>query len=170
MAPACSPTIPAVLSHMGAEETTTGLIRLAYVWLSMVKEYCKSCLFCARSHSAPSRPSAPFAVTSQPQAKSQRTSKVPLEKKKTTKNSNRFVLVVVDLLTRVAEMIPLPNKSISQNCSQCSHMRDVFCRRGILGSILTDRGCQFDHQALRTIAHQLGIDKKHIWAQHASPS
>lgn len=93
-----------------------------------------------------------------------------IKKKKTTKNSNRFVLVVVDLLTRVAEMIPLPNKSISQNCSQCSHMRDVFCRRGILGSILTDRGCQFDHQALRTIAHQLGIDKKHIWALHASPS
>ena len=68
--------IPAVLNlkhdhagHMGAEKTTS-LIRREYFWLSMVndvKEYCKSCLACARSYPAPSRPSAPFTVTSQPQ-------------------------------------------------------------------------------------------------------
>ena len=69
--------------HIGAEKTTS-LIRREYFWLSMindVKEYCKSCLACARSHPVPSRPSAPFTVTSSHKSlgkKSQWISRVPL--------------------------------------------------------------------------------------------
>ena len=84
--------------------------------------------------------------------------------KKPTKNGNRYVLVVVDLLTRAAEMIPIPDKSTKTVASAL--IRDVFCRRGIPESILTDRGCEFDNQALSAIAQELGIDKKRISPLH----
>ena len=31
---------------------------------------------------------------------------------------------------------------------------------------MTDHGCEFDNQAIRTIAHELGIDKKRVSALH----
>lgn len=71
---------------------------------------------------------------------------------------------MVDLLTHAAEMIPIPDKSAKTVASAL--IRDVFCRRGIPESILTDRGCEFDNQVLSTIAHELGIDKKRISALH----
>ena len=70
-----------------------------------------------------------------------------------------------DLFTRAAEMIPIPDKSAKTVASAL--IRDVFCRRGIPESIiLTDRGCEFDNQALSTIAQELGIDKKRISPLH----
>ena len=84
--------------------------------------------------------------------------------KKPTKNANRYVLVVVDLLTRAAEMIPIPDKSAKTVAS--APIRDVFCRRGIPESILTDRGCEFYNQTLSTIAQELGIVKKRISPLH----
>ena len=62
------------------------------------------------------------------------------------------------------EMIPIPNKSAKTVASAL--IRNVFCRRDIPESILTDRGCEFDNQAISTIAHELGIDKKRISALH----
>lgn len=64
---------------------------------------------------------------------------------------------MVDLLTHAAEMIPISDKSPKTVAS--APIRDVFCRRGIPESILTHRGCEFDNQALSTIAHELGMDK-----------
>lgn len=94
--------IPSILNlkhdhagHMGADKTT-GLIRREYFWLSMVhdvKEYCKSCLACARSHPALSRPSEPFTVTSQPEEPWQEIEiyiKVPFGKKPTN-NGNCYI-------------------------------------------------------------------------------
>ena len=128
--------IPAVLTlkhdhadHMGAEKTTS-LIRHEYFWLSMVndvKEYCKSCLACARSHPAPSQPSAPFTVTSQPQEPWQEiaTDIKGSFGKKPTNNGNRYFLVVVDLLTCAVEMIPIRNKSAKTVASAL--IQNVFC-------------------------------------------
>ena len=57
-------------------------------------------------------------------------------------------------------MIPIPDKSAKTVANAI--VREVFCRRGIPESFLTDRGCEFDNQALTAIAHELGIDKKRI--------
>ena len=70
----------------------------------------------------------------------------------------------MDLLTRAAEMIPIPDKSAKTVANAI--VREVFCRRGLPESILTDRGCEFDNQALSTFAQELGIDQKRISALH----
>ena len=154
--------------HMAAEKTTS-LIRREYFWLNMVddvKKYCQSCVPCARNRPPPARPSARFTLSSQPQEPWQEIAmdiKGPFGKKPTNQG-NRYVLVVMDLLTRAAEMIPIPDKSAKTVANAI--VRAVFCRRGIPESFLTDRGCEFDNQALTTIAHELGIDKKRISPLH----
>ena len=94
--------------------------------------------------------------------KSQWISRVPLARNPPTMVI--AVLVVVDLLTRLAEMIPIHNKSAKTVASAL--IQNVFCQCGIPESILTDHGCEFDNQAISTIAHELGIHKKRISALH----
>ena len=82
--------------------------------------------------------------------------------KKPTKNGNRYVLVVVDFLTRAAEMIPIPDKSAKSVANGGALRQDGFCRRGIPESIFTARGCEFDNQTLSTIAQELGNSYAHM--------
>ena len=154
--------------HMAAEKITS-LIRREYFWLNMVRDvtnYCRSCVPCALNRPSPSHPCAGLTLPSQPQEPWQ---EIAMDIKgpfgwKPTKRGNNYVSVVVDFLTRAAEMIPIPDKSAKTVANAI--VREVFCRRGLPESILTDRGCEFDNQALSTIAQELGIDKKHISALH----
>ena len=58
----------------------------------------------------------------------------------------------------------IPDKSAKTVASAI--IWEVFCRGGIPESFFTDRGCEFDNQALSTIAQELSIDKKSISALH----
>lgn len=61
-------------------------------------------------------------------------------------------------------MIPIPDKS--SKIVACVVVHPVFCRQGMPEYILTDCSCEFDTQALNTIAQELGIDEKRISALH----
>lgn len=114
--------------HMGAAKTIN-LIRQEYFWLTMVQDaqqYCRSCVTCARSCPAPSRRRTRLTLSSQPQEPWQEIAidiKGPLGTKP-SKRGNRYVLVVIDLLPRAAEMIPIPDKSAKTVGSAI--IRDVF--------------------------------------------
>ena len=78
-----------------------------------VTKYYRSCVPGARNRPSSSNPCAGLTLSSQPQEPWQEIAmdiKGPFGRK-TTKRGNRYVLVVVDLLTRAAEMIPIPDKS-----------------------------------------------------------
>lgn len=119
--------------HMVAAKTIN-LIRREYFWLTMVQDtqqYCRSCVTCARSCPAPSRRLTRLTLSSQPQEPWQ---EIAIDIKgpfgtKPSKRGSRYVLAVIDLLTRAAEMIPIPDKSAKTVASAI--IRDVFCRRGI---------------------------------------
>ena len=147
--------------HMGNTKTIN-LIRREYFWLTMVKDvrqYCESCITCASSYPRPSRRRTRLTLSWQEIAID---IKGPFGKKP-SKRGNRNVLVDIDLFTRAAEIVPIPEKSAKTVAS--ANIRDVFCKRGIPESLLTDRGCEFDNLlTLTTIAHELGIDKKRISA------
>ena len=83
---------------------------------------------------------------------------------KPTPRGNRYVLVIIDLLTRAAELVPIPNKTAETVANAL--VKEVFCRQGIPESFLTDRGCEFDNQGLATLAEELGIDKKRVSPLH----
>ena len=115
--------------HMAVEKTTS-LIRCEYLWLNMVRDvtnYCRSCVPYARNRPSPSHPCAGLTLSSQPQEPWQEIAmdiKGPFGRK-STKRGNRYVLVVVDLLTRAAEMIPIPDKSAKTVANAI--VRQVFC-------------------------------------------
>ena len=163
--------VPAVLSlkhdnagHMGPEKTTN-LIRREYHGQRCQRVLqIMSCLFSQSPSPFPAFCTLySYITTTRTLAGNRNGYQGSLWKEPTM---NRYVLVVVDLLTRAAEMIPIPDKSAKTVASARALIRDVFCRRGIPESILTDRGCEFDNQALSTIAQELGIDKKRISPLH----
>ena len=83
---------------------------------------------------------------------------------KPTPRGNRYGLVTIDLLTRAAELVLIPNKTAETVANAL--VKEVFCRQGIPESFLTDRGCEFDNQGLATLAEELGIDKKRVSPLH----
>ena len=56
---------------------------------------------------------------------------------KPTPRDNRYVLVTIYLLTRAAELVPIPNKTAETVANAL--VKEVFCRQGIPESFLTDR-------------------------------
>ena len=154
--------------HMAAHKTTK-LVQREYFWLDMpkdIKEYCSSCVPCAAAQPKPSRPHAPLTVASQPTEPWQEIAmylKGPFGTKPTPRG-NRYGLVTIDLLTRAAELVLIPNKTAETVANAL--VKEVFCRQGIPESFLTDRGCEFDNQGLATLAEELGIDKKRVSPLH----
>jgi hypothetical protein len=154
--------------HMAAQKTRT-LVQREYYWLSMhddVAKYCQTCSVCASCKDQPSKSKTELTITSQPQEPWQQVEmdlKGPIGPQPTARG-NRYLLVVVDLLTRSAEMIPLPNKSAKTVANAL--VNEVFCRHGIPDSTLTDRGLEFDNSTMQTLATELGIDKKRISPLH----
>ena len=154
--------------HMAAQKTRT-LVQREYYWLSMhddVAKYCQTCSVCASCKDSPSKSKTELTFTSQPQEPWQQVAmdlKGPIGPQLTPRG-NRHLLVVVDLLTRSAEMIPLPNKSAKTVANAL--VNEVFCRHGIPDSILTDRGLEFDNSTMQTLATELGIDKMRISPLH----
>ena len=131
-----------------------------------VQQYCGSCVTCASSFPPPSHRRTRLTHSSQPQEPRQ---EIAIDIKgpfgmKSSKRRNRYVLFAIDLFTRAAKIVPIPEKSAKTVASAI--IRDVFCKRGIPESLLTDRGCEFDNLTLTTIAHELGIDKKRISVIH----
>ena len=83
---------------------------------------------------------------------------------KPTPRGNRYVLVTIDLLTRAAELVPIPNKTAETVA--IALVKEVVCSQGIPESFLTDRSCEFDNQGLANLAEELGIDKKRVSPLH----
>ena len=105
--------------NMAAHKTTKLVQREFFFWLDMakdIKEYCSSCVPFAAAQPEPCRPHAPLTVTSQPNKSWQ---EIAIDLKgpfgtKPTPRGNRYVLVTIDLVTRAAELVPIPNTEPKQ--------------------------------------------------------
>jgi transposase InsO family protein len=148
---------------------TKKLIIREYYWLSVnavVKRYCQTCQPCAMCKDPSRKNTIDSTITGQPTEPWQDISmdlKGPFGSHQTN-NGNRYLLVILDLFTRAAEMIPIPNKTAKTVANAV--ITEVFCRHGIPESILTDRGLEFDNSAISVLASELGIDKKRISPLH----
>ena len=98
--------------HMSASKTKR-LIQREYRWLSVdkdTKRYCQTCALCAACKDPPRKTTKDSVCTSQPTEPWQDISmdlKGPIGSQPTTRG-NHYLLVVLDLFTRAAEMIPMP--------------------------------------------------------------
>ena len=154
--------------HFGADRTATLVRESGYLWLGMlqdVKNYCRSCVICARSNDPQRRLRAPLEMTTQPTAPWQHISVDLMGPfgRAPTKRGNRYVIVVLDLFSKGVEIAAIPDKSAE---TVAGALTEVIYRHGLPESILTDRGLEFDNQYLLSLSNAMGIDKKRVSAFH----
>ena len=129
-----------------------------YFWEGMrhdVRRYCDSCGICCRSKRG--KPTILSSeLTSQPEEPWQHVA-IDL-----VKIEAGYVLVILDLFSRMIETAILPNKEATTVGSKIQEL--LFFRYGTPFSILTDNGLEFS--SMQSFSNQIGFDYKRITPQH----
>ena len=73
-------------------------------------------------------------------------------------DNNRYILVIIDSLTRFMEASAIPNKSAE---SVLKGMLEIFSRRGMPASVLADNGLEFKNQLLYDTLKRGGCHLQH---------
>ena len=155
--------------HFGTRKTEELIGQDGYGWLGMkedVRNYCRSCVTCAKSNDPPKGFRAPLSVTTQPTEPWQHVALDLMGPLGTsaTKKGNRYVLVALDLFTKGIELVAITDKSAKTVAEAL--IEHVFYRHGLPESLLTDRGLEFDNRYMNAISQAVGLDRKKISAFH----
>ena len=78
---------------------------------------------------------------------------------------NKYVLTVIDMLTRFSMAVPIKNKNAETICD--AYRNHVYCTFGGSSRILTDNGSEFKNQEMRQVCESLGV--KHIFSPVYTP-
>ena len=73
-----------------------------------------------------------------------------------TDDGFRYVLVITDYFTKWAETFALMNQT-AETVAEC--LLRVVCRFGVMSSLLTDQGRNFESTLVRTLCEMMGIEK-----------
>ena len=82
-----------------------------------------------------------------------------------SQNSNRYLLVIQDYITKWAEAIPIPNQTAARITTE---LIKVFSRYGIPDIVHSDQGRNFESTILLETLHAFGVTKSHTTAYHPS--
>ena len=136
-----------------------------YWWKGMyadIYHYCRSCLTCA-SYSG-SRHKAPAPLQPLPVEAPFECVGIDIMEMPQTCEGNRYVLVIMDYLTKWVEAFPMVN----QCCETIARLLvdHVICRHSIPNQILSDRGSNFLSDLIMDICHLTGMKKINTTAYH----
>ena len=81
----------------------------------------------------------------------------------TTKNGNRYIIVLTDYLTKWPEAEAIPSKHATE---VAKFITKVVCRYGSVKVIITDQGREFCNELNDEICKRLGIDHRRTTAYH----
>ena len=73
-------------------------------------------------------------------------------------DQNRYILVIIDSLTRFMEASAIPDKSAD---SVCRGILEIFARRGMPASVLADNGAEFKNKLLYDTLKRAGCHLQH---------
>ena len=150
--------------HQGFDRTYS-LIRQKYYWPRMFTElqaYIKSCDPCQKAkgpHHKTSPPLTPMPLVS----KFHRWHMDILELSKTD-NGYRYVLLMVDSLTRWMEAIPLKTQEATEVATVI--YRDLICRYGAPRTLVSDLGKCFLARVFQALSRLFQIKRHHTSAYH----
>ncbi|CAH8628181.1 unnamed protein product [Schistosoma guineensis] len=153
------------LGHAG-ERRTEHAVRQRFWWPSIhedVAQFCKNCNTCCRFKSPQQTPRAPMTpmVTTGPHQRVGIDIMGPLT---TTKNGNRYILVMVDYFTKWCEAVPLPQQDAPTVAR--AFIDHWVSRYGAPVSLHSDQGPAFESHLITEICRLLGIKKTHTTAYH----
>ena len=78
---------------------------------------------------------------------------------------NKYVLMVIDMLTGFTIAVPIKNKNVETICD--AYRNHVYCTFGGSSRILTDNGSEFKNQEMKEVCESLGV--KHIFSPVYTP-
>ena len=155
-----------VAGHMG-EKRTLLRARAQFFWVGMaadVRDWCRSCRTCGGRRPPPSTPHHPMQrqVVSAPLQRVALDIMGPLDPP--TSHGNRYLLVVVDYLTKWVEAMPMKDQT-AETCAQ-HFVTDFVCRLGIPEQLHSDQGRQFESALFQAMCQLLNIKKSRTTALH----
>ena len=153
------------LTHAGVERNYQ-YIRQHFFWPGMrkyIERCCNSCPVCLENKrtSRKREPLQPIG-TEVPEPRSVISADVATLP--WSEGGYRYMLVIVDLFSKFAEVIAMRDQSAKSICDALE--TGWFYRHGIPRVLLTDQGKNVDGKAVRDLCEQLGIEKRHSSANH----
>jgi len=137
---------------------TKETILIRYWWRSMNKDidiHVRSCLACARRKSKSATAKVDIQqrdIPDVPWARAHMDLTGPIHR---STQGNRYILVVKDALTRYVETIPLKNNTANEVSSALT--KEIICRHGGFGRLISDNGKEFDNKLMSQIMQLLRI-------------
>ncbi len=152
-------------THLGIRKTLSRLLESVW-WPGMVRDteiYIKSCHGCLTRKSPSKNARAnlkPIESGPEPFSYVQMDIKGPLP---LTLNGNRFILVLVDTMTKFVTCKPLKTQDTN---STAEAFLEIICGYGIPAKVGTDRGQNFISDTMKRVYEMLGVKKLTSTAYH----
>jgi transposase InsO family protein len=142
-----------------AQRQTVQKVQQHFYWPRMqsdVRHFCQSCEVCQRRRAPPKRPQHPLQQdrVGEPM---QKMSIDILGFDRRTARGNRYILVIVDSLTKWAEAVPMADEKAETVANAL--VEHVVCRLGIPSQLHSDQGRQFESEVFQKMCEILGIRK-----------
>jgi hypothetical protein len=153
--------------HPGSSRTRDTIL-LNYWWPQITKDvdkYCKSCVSCARRKAKGATGAVDIQRYNAPDTPWARTHMDLTGPIHTSKSGNCYILVVKDALTRYVETVPLKSKKMEEIAEAL--VKEIICRYGGFGHLISDNGKEFDNRLMAQIMHLLGV--KHTTTSPYNP-
>ena len=151
--------------HLGFAKVW-GKAQPRFYWYKMkafIQTWLNNCLSCARRKGPPRRNRAPLTqqLSGSPMERVCLDILGPLPK---TSQQNRYILVVSDTFTKFTEAYALPDieaETVAQKL-----VTEFICRYGVMETLHSDQGRQFESQVFQDICKMLGIRKTRTSPYH----
>ncbi|GKT28856.1 hypothetical protein ADUPG1_005069, partial [Aduncisulcus paluster] len=152
--------------HLPASTMILAIKKSGYIWEDIekdVKRHCDECLLCQKtSGSPPTNALMGSTVRTKPFETVELDLIGPLPE---DKYGYRYILSMIDTVTRVSELAPLRKKNAK---SVAKEFLDHICLRyTVPSSILTDWGTEFDNALMKSVSEFLGF--QHLFAITHNP-
>ncbi|CAH8599440.1 unnamed protein product [Schistosoma rodhaini] len=153
------------LGHSGIRKTEHAICQ-RFWWPSIhedVTEFCRNCSTCHAIKSPQQRPRAPL-VPMTTEGPHQRVGIDIMGPLTTSKNGNRYILVMVDYFSKWCEAVPIPQQdALTVARAFIDHW---VSRYGAPFSLHSDQGTAFESHLVAQVCRLLGIRKTHTTAYH----
>ena len=149
-----------------ANKKTLAKIRQHFFWHGLAmdtRDYCRSCMVCQQRKPLPNRPHHPLQQESVGEPLQRVTIDI-LGFEKTSTRGNKYVLVIVDTLTKWAEALPMPDEKAETVARLL--VEEFVCRFGIPAQLHSDQGRQFEAAVFQEMCQLLGIHKTRTTPLH----
>ena len=152
--------------HLGITKTWGKAKRASFIWPGMrseVERWVRRCVICQQRKPPPHSKRAKL-VTYQVGVPWERVAADVAGPFPTTRNGNRYILVVQDYCTKWVEVFAMPDQTAETVATLI--VDNVVARFGVFRELFTDQGSNFQSQLMREICRLLGISRARTTPYH----